>query len=128
LNLSGTQLPNTPKWVGTAGYRHVFDLPSNATAEAGVNAQFSVRRGVALVGSYRPDGSQIESGGYGILDLYGTYHFPDKHWSVTAYVNNVTDKVSFYNAAYNNSGTYANTVSGYLLPPRVFGVRVGLTF
>jgi iron complex outermembrane recepter protein len=128
LNLSGTQLPNTPKWAGTAGYRHIFDLLSNATVEAGANAQWMVRRGVALVGSYLPDGSQIDSGGYAILDLYGTYHFPNKHWSVTAYVNNVTDKVSFYNAAYNNSGTYANTVSGYLLPPRVAGVRVGLTF
>jgi iron complex outermembrane receptor protein len=128
LNLTGTQLPNTPKWAGTAGYRHIFDLPSNATLEAGANAQFSVRRGVALVGSYLPDGSQIESGGYAILDLYGTYHFPDKHWSVTAYVNNATNKVSFYNAAYNNSGAYANTVSGYLLPPRVVGVRVGLNF
>ena len=71
---------------------------------------------------------RIESGGYANLDLYGTYHFPDKHWSLTAYVDNVTDKVFFYNAAYIRSGAYANSVSGYLLPPRVAGVRVGLTF
>ena len=128
--LTNVARPAIPKWNGTVSYQHTFDLSSGADLVFGANAHFESGAWFDLThraNSYRA--------GYAMIDGSLTYNASDDKWSVSLFVNNVTNKAVIYGGTalvYNKSSAYsppnpnAWTVSIY--PPRTYGVRLSAKF
>lgn len=116
---SGQKIPTVPNWTGNASYSHVFKV-GNGSLEA---QAFAILRGP--VQFTLPTIDPI----YGVVRLRGhpqvtgnlslRYQPEGADWSVTGYVNNVTDKLYTLREGYSTT-THLRT--GQFNEPRVFGV------
>jgi len=121
IDCSGMPLPRAPKWSGTAGYQHRFDLKDGSSVVAGTDMSFGSRRYAAV------DYIAAENlPGYVRFNANLTYSSPDDHFSVTAFVKNI-----------GNRAVYIGGVEAPLSPgivytsvdsPRTYGIRVAGKF
>ncbi|RLA51308.1 MAG: hypothetical protein DRR42_10695 [Gammaproteobacteria bacterium] len=121
IDCSGFRLLKSPKWSGTVGYEHIFDIESGGRVLAGARVQFSSKY---LTGeNYLP---QQQQKAYTNTSLDLTYEAPTGEWSVTAYAKNLEDeaaKVSNLAAPFTPGLSY-----DVLRSPRTYGVRAQLSF
>jgi len=120
-DFSGNPLPKSPRRTLTVDYSHRFDLSNGATITAAARARF-VSKQYLLFDIRSP---VIRQDGYTTEDVNLTYDSPNGMWSVTAYGNNLSDELV---KAYAFATSTPNTYYGTYLPPRTFGVRVGVNF
>jgi len=121
VDCAGFQLAKAPKWSGSAGYKHAFDVGNGATVTAGVDTHFSSRiwGGVDFIANQRlPSYTQTNA------DL--TYMAPGGRWSLTAFVRNIENKAAYTNAF--EAQFVPGLVHASILAPRTFGVRVSAGF
>lgn len=125
IDCSGQQVPRTPRWAGTAGYSHVFELSGDSNLTFATDAQFASARW--LDNSYLPNG---RAAGYAVFNAQLTFSAPAKAWSVTAFVDNITNEAVYtggsqigFNAP-NGFRYYTATIQ----PPRFYGVRAKVNF
>jgi len=130
VDCSGFQLVRSPTWSGTAAYTHAFDLKGGATIDWSASTQFSSSHYLSI--------DFLESGlqkSYAMLNSDLTYTSPDKRWSITAYVRNLTGQaistqasrfpfVSAANPLLGQDSLFFNTIR----PPRTYGIRARFDF
>lgn len=130
VNCAGKPLVRAPRWTGSAGYSHTFDLGSSGRLTASADVQFS--SGSYLSVDFLEAGRQ---GAYALGNLDLTYVSDSGGLSVSAFVNNVTNKVVRNQAFRYPFVSGANPLAdpdGVVLatvrPPRTYGVRARLNF
>ena len=121
IDCSGMQLPRAPKWSGTAGYQHRFDLPDNSSITAGFDVNFGSRRYLAV--DYVPS---EHAPAYFRQNANLTYTLPNGNVSITGFVKNISNRAVYVggvNAALSPGMFYAVVDA-----PRTFGVRIAGKF
>ena len=118
----GMRRPLSPTLSGNASYEHTFELASGAEVAANANISFA---STSILSLAQPSPVGFSQSGYALGNLSLTYSAPAKAWSVTAYVNNVTNH--FVATSVLQSTTTGN-VFQQALPPRTYGVRASVKF
>jgi len=117
---SGVQLARAPKWAIQGAVSHSFFLPQNAKITAAVDALYNspYKLDVTAVGFLTQKAFTTVNADVG-------YHSGDGHWSVSAWIKNISDR-----AVYNDARRYGTSAfSGAdIRPPRTYGVRVNYDF
>lgn len=117
---SGKPTINSPKWSATLAYEHTFDLGGDMALVAGARAQIQSSQ------FYNVNFIEAEKqGGYAMADAFLTLEGPNKNWSLTAFVNNITDEAVF---ARTGTRPILNFSIATLRPPRTYGVRASVNF
>jgi iron complex outermembrane recepter protein len=121
VDCSGFQVARAPRWTGSASWEHVFALPSGASLTAQASAQYSSWRWGSV--DFTP---VTRLAGYGVGNFDMTYSAANDHWSVAAFIHNVSNKQIATGAIQQ---LFVPTVA-YLTvnPPRTFGGRVTVKF
>ncbi|HVI05709.1 MAG TPA: TonB-dependent receptor, partial [Sphingomicrobium sp.] len=122
VNCSGRRPPQSPKWAINLGLQQTFGLSSGARIV--FNGRAHYQSGTLASLEFLPDEYQAA---YWQGDLQLAYHDPSDHLSVTAFVNNVTNRTV---KGQTFLVTYAATPTAWaiLRPPRTYGVRLGYAF
>ncbi len=126
FDLSGTDVPLTPRSTYGVNYSHVFTIANGDTLSFAANSWLVM--------------SHLVSGNYGSNYTYTqpkyhktgvnlTYRTASSGWSVTAFVRNIENKATINTI----SGGYPvlpnlNYTNVMLDPPRTFGLRIGKEF
>ncbi len=124
IDISGNDLPHAPTTSITAIYEHDFHLPNGARLTPRITAQYQSAQWLSTFNL----GSGDKQGAYAREDVSLRYSEPQDRWWVSAYVQNVTNgKVR------TSSGRFALPDGSFLytsqyLPPRIFGVNLGVWF
>lgn len=120
VDCSGKPAVNAPKWSLNLSYSHTFELSADHDLILGARSRIESGRFMSI--DYRPEQHQ---GGYMTSDAWLTLEAPAQGWSVTGYVNNLTDK-----DVYSTSTTrpILNVVYNGLRPPRTYGLRGSVSF
>lgn len=116
---TGTRLQNAPSFTMTVDYKHTFDLANGA--EVVMHGQTRHESGQWVDYRHTP-GSYNDGFWRSLADI--SYHAPDKRWSITAFIDNITNDDALL-VANGGLGPY---MLGTPYPPRTFGVRVGAKF
>jgi iron complex outermembrane receptor protein len=126
-DLAGKRLPSAPKWKATGGvdYDHSLgSLPYEGTF--GANYVYTTKQNFSL----NQDPQTIQ-GAYGILNLSAGLKQPDRHYSITLFVDNVFDKGYAVNGG-NQFGNFGSRLATEYQPARDFerygGVRFAMEF
>jgi iron complex outermembrane receptor protein len=120
FDCSGVQLARAPKWSIQAAWSHSFFLPQGAKIVAGIDGQYN--------SAYKLDVTAVDfltQKSFTVANAELGYHSAEEHWSVTAWVKNISDR-----AVYNDARRYGvSSFSGAdIRPPRTFGVRLNYHF
>jgi iron complex outermembrane recepter protein len=122
VDCSGFQLAHTPKWSGSFGYNHRFELANGASVVPSVDMQFASQRWIQI--EFTP----IERApSYSVLDADLTYQSPRNHWSVTAYGENLTNR-AVYTSGARDPFTTAPYFAGSIQNPRIYGAKFKVNF
>ena len=126
-DLSGTRPPQAPKWKFTANFDYAHDLGS-LPFQGVITGAYTYQSRINY--SLSEDPTTVQKG-YGIANLSIGIRQPDRHYEVTAFVNNLFDK-HYYENLTNSSGSYAGALAIQSYLPRDFrryaGVRASYTF
>jgi iron complex outermembrane recepter protein len=122
-DLGGRELPRAPKWTGTLGYGHTWELPAG-TLTGHVDGQYSSSYVVDLLYFTYANPSLFTQGAYGLLNANLTWTSTDGRWSAGMYGRNLTNKAVLQQA--NPAGPV--NVVGVIGDPRTFGVRITAKF
>ncbi len=117
---SGVQLARAPKWAIQGALSHSFFLPQGAKIVAGVDALYN--------SSYKLDVTAVDfltQKAFTMVNADVGYHSGDGHWSVSAWIKNISDR-----AVYNDARRYGTSPfsGGDIRPPRTYGVRLNYAF
>ena len=125
VDCSGRDLLLTPTLTLGGGIEHTFRLGNGGDLVASVDARHESSRETQL--NYLPE---TKAPAYTKTDLNLTYHEPNRRWSLSAYVLNVTNKVIFAQTQVGRSYSIANggPTFVWLQPPRTYGARLHLDF
>ncbi len=119
VDLTGRALPRVPGTTIGLGYEHLWDLANGAALRAGLNAQWKSGYEVDLLTfNYSTTKS------YSLWNANLTYDAPGNRWSVSAYINNITNYAVLEQA--NTAGPV--NVYGVIGAPRTYGVRLSAKF
>lgn len=121
VNCSGLTPANSPEWTIAGGVEQIFDLHSAGRLILNLDARYqsSSYTGIELLPG------QLQHG-YGTVDAQLSYEAPGSHITVSAFVNNLTNKTA---VGFTEPFPRAPTIiSESLRPPRTFGVRAGYKF
>lgn len=119
IDCSGKPTVNSPNWAINVGYERTFELSNALEVVAGVRGNIESSR--FLNSNFKPEEAQD---GFATADAFLAVNTP-KGWSVTGFINNITDEVVLSRAG---SRPILDFSVGTLRPPRTFGVRVGYEF
>jgi iron complex outermembrane recepter protein len=121
VDIKGNPARQSPELAAAA---HVeYDIPT------GNDGLFTLSGGVSSKSRQYFSEFKLRSfsqGGYAIADAQISYAFPGRRWTAAAWVRNIGDRL-VESANYALSGTSYATARAFL-PPRTFGVTVGVTF
>jgi iron complex outermembrane receptor protein len=117
---TGVPLARAPKWAIQAAWTHNFFLPQGGKIVTGVDALYN--------SSYKLDVTAVDfltQKAFTIVNADLGYHTSDGHWTMSAWIKNISDR-----AVYNDARRYGvSTFSGAdIRPPRTYGVRVSYDF
>ncbi len=121
INCNGFQLPRTPKWSGTVGYTHTFDLANGAKIEFAPDMTFASSRWLSAEFV-----ENARAPAYALVNVSLTYRSPEDKYSVQLFVRNIGDK-----AVYTGTQQYpfiANYNGQDIAPPRTWGARFRARF
>jgi len=113
----------SPEWVIAGNIEQSFPVASGARIIASLFSRYESSRELDI--SYIPEthaGSSTRS------DAVLTYEPDGRRWSVSAFVNNIENKVVLSNATPNPSYSANGVVAATLRAPRTFGVRMSGKF
>jgi len=127
LDCSGQPLVRAPKWSGTVGYEHVFDLGGKQFT-LGIDGQFAGGQFITsdFIGSGHDDG-------YFLLNTHATLQLNDK-LRMTAWGRNLTRETVYVGGQRNNfsrpvsAGGDPTLFYAQIDAPRTFGVRLDADF
>lgn len=119
IDCSGRPTVNSPKWAINLGYERTFALTGDINLIFGARGNIESSR--FLNSNFRAEERQ---GSFAMADVYATLESAGG-WSVTGFVNNVTDKEVLARAG---TRPILDFPVGTLRPPRTYGVRFGLKF
>jgi iron complex outermembrane receptor protein len=100
---SGKPMPNSPKFKVVAGIDQRIPLSSGFQVALGAN--YAYRTAAQMLPDQNPQAIQ---GAFGILNLSAGVLSADGRWSLTAFVNNVTDRVYYVDVEDFFSGPWAS--------------------
>ncbi|MBB6253262.1 TonB-dependent receptor [Nitrospirillum iridis] len=112
-DLGGRSLPRTPRWTLNGGYEHTFDIDGGDTITTHVDTQYKSAYDADLISF-----THSRQGAYALFNARLTYSRPDWGVSVSAYVNNITNRAVLEQA--NTAGPVNRY--GVLNDPRTFGL------
>ena len=121
-NLAGNYLQNAPKYSGHLGLTYKVPLATAGKVTLHGETVFSDR--VYFTEFNNADASQ---GSYALLNFNARYEAAEGHWSVSAWVRNATDRLVQANNIIS-APLYASVRVGTLMPPRTYGVTLGVKF
>jgi len=116
---TGTRLQNAPAFTLTIDYQHTFDL--NNGGNIVLHAQTHHESGQWVDYRHTP-GSYSEGWWRSLADI--TYNSPERNWSVTAFIDNITNDDALL-VANGDLGPYMLATP---YPPRTFGVKIGVKY
>ena len=119
VDLTGRALPRVPKRTLTIGYEHQWDLGTGGYVRGGINAQWKDGYEVDLLTF-----NYSTTKAYSLWNANLTYSAPGDKWTLSAYVNNITNYAVLEQA--NTAGPV--NVFGVIGAPRTYGVRLGAKF
>lgn len=120
-NCSGRRPPNAPTWTASIGIEQTVPLGGwNLVLNARTRFQSSIITGLEYLPVQR-------EGSYWQSDASVTLNQADDRYFITAYVNNIENKLIVGNSFPNPFGG-ENLVVGSLKPPRTYGLRAGIRF
>jgi iron complex outermembrane recepter protein len=119
VDCGGKPQINTPEWSVNLSYEHTFNLSADYDLLVGGRARLEADR--FLSPEYLPEERQDS---YTQGDVYVTLRSA-ADWSVTGYVNNVTDETVY---AGTSLRPVLPVVYNILRPPRTYGLRVSAQF
>ena len=122
VNLSGNRLPQTPHWVISVGYDHVFELGSAGTVTASAYSRFK--------SDYYLDFYNFRDAhekAFTQTDLSLEYRTDNRRIAVRAYVQNLENYRPLVYAAYTAAGP-DDIFNWQFGAPRTYGVRVSFAY
>ena len=133
VNCAGASVPRTPEYSGSFNYGHVFTLHNNANVVFNGGGTFISPRFLTS-DFFTPE---TKDGSHAQFNADLGYISPNKKYSITAFVRNITNE-AVYQGAFSNvlngfpallgvTGT-PNFVARTISPPRTFGVRASVNF
>lgn len=124
---SGKPMPNSPKFKAVAGIEQRIPLPTGRF-ELELGANYAYRTSAQMLPDQNPQSIQRA---FGILNLSAGLRAPDAVWSLTAFVNNVTNHVyyvdveDFFNGPWASNAVIAQPARD---AQRYAGVRFAMQF
>lgn len=118
IDCSGVRLQRAPKFTGSAGYEHVFEIKGGAKIVAGADMTFGTGRYLTL--DFNPLSFDK---GYALFNADVTFFAPKDRWSITAYIQNI-GRTAFATGGNVNVGSMNATINA----PRTYGVRARYNF
>lgn len=119
VDCSGKPAINSPEWTLNLGYEHTLELENGMYLIAALWHHFETSRYVDI--GYREEQQQ---GAASTTDIALTFEYSDR-WSITAYVNNLTDE-TLISSAMARPGSGA--VYSSLKAPRTYGLKTTYRF
>lgn len=120
VDCSGKPQINAPRWTVNVSYEHEIPVGAVLTLTPGGRTQMKSSR--YLSPEYLPEEQQ---GAYITGDVFLTLANPERHWSLTAFCNNVSNRTLY---AGTSLRPVAPIVYNILEAPRTYGVRLGASF
>lgn len=118
IDCSGFPMMRTPKWVGSAGYEHRFDLANGGTITPSGDMTFASARFTSI------DFSPVtQDKGYVVVNGELAYAAPDNAWSIALWGQNLT-KTAFLTGGIQSGTINRPTIN----QPRTYGVRARVNF
>jgi len=116
FELTGYDMPNSPKWSGTLGYEHIFYFDNGGRLTSRIQTKYSqgyyTTHQVYLAGAWQDE--------YHMSDLYLTYYTPSDKYSVGLWSKNL-----------ENAAVTVRTLPAYrrqIAAPRTYGMTVSVKF
>jgi iron complex outermembrane receptor protein len=123
IDCSGKPLSQAPMFSATFGLTQNWDLAGRGTLAASASSHFETRTLASQTMDYV---AALEQNGWWMTDLTLTYTSSNDRFNVQAYVNNLADRAVKTNGA--SQPTTPTVYFANVLPPRMFGVRLGVKF
>ncbi|RYE00711.1 MAG: TonB-dependent receptor [Sphingomonadales bacterium] len=123
VDCSGLRALRSPEWVFAASFEQSFPLDSGDSIVANLFSRYESARELDI--GYIPE---TRAGSSTKTDAVLTYRFEKSRLSVSAFVNNIENKVVISNATPNPSYTANGVVAATLRAPRTFGLRLSGSF
>jgi iron complex outermembrane recepter protein len=121
VNYGGLQLIESPDFIGNVGYKHTFRLPGGAGVD--LNADTHYENGFWGTFNHAPTTHQPA---FTMTDANLTYRAASGKWNVGLWGRNLENKAVLGPGAYVGAGTIGGVY--WLLPPRTYGLKVGLNW
>jgi iron complex outermembrane recepter protein len=121
VNYGGLQLIEAPDVIANLGYRHTWKLPDGAGLE--FNADSHYENGFWGTFDHAPTTHQPA---FTKTDANLTYRPASGKWNVSAWAKNLENRAVIGPGAYVGAGTIGGVY--WVLPPRTYGVRVGINW
>jgi iron complex outermembrane receptor protein len=121
VNYGGLQLIEAPDVIANLGYRHTFRLPDGAALE--FNADSHYENGFWGTFDHAPTTHQPA---FTKTDANLTYRAASGKWNVSAWAKNLENRAVIGPGAYVGAGTIGGVY--WVLPPRTYGVRLGINW
>ncbi|MEM9234939.1 MAG: TonB-dependent receptor, partial [Pseudomonadota bacterium] len=130
FNIVGNNLPKAPKWQFRLGLQYEHELSNGGTITA--RGDWSYQDDI-FFNQFNDTGFEglpvepLEQDGYHWLKARIIYDDPSDSWTVSAFIDNITDEEVITNAVYNGavSGQFG---LGSLAPPRTYGAEITKRF
>jgi iron complex outermembrane receptor protein len=121
IDCAGYSVPHAPEWTGVVDYSHDFDLPNGGAIQLGASARLSSWAWLAV--DFVPE---ERAPAFHVLNADLSYMTPNRSWSVTGYVRNITNATEYTGGFL--SAQVPEIFSANINPPRTYGVQLHLHF
>jgi iron complex outermembrane receptor protein len=119
-DLSGNRTRMSPEWSVNVHPEYAFMLGNGGTISIGSNFAYKSKQYHTEFNDER-----LSQDGYIMLDANIMYESPDGVFSANAWVKNLTDELVY---AGSFSVSTSRAIGGTLMPPRTYGVTLGVAF
>jgi len=122
INLSGYQLPRSPKTKLNIGLQKEWDIPDGSAFTLRGEYHWTSR-----VYFSEFNDPLISQKGVSVWNARAVYETPNRRYRLTAYADNITDETIYANKLVGAAVLGFNIISS-AMPPRTFGVELGVNF
>lgn len=120
----GDRLPFSAEWTSSLGAGYSFPLSSGWNANFGGRVTYVGDRMSSFTSSAQAERFRLRS--YSTAKIYAGIQ--SLHWSINAYINNLTDTRGYLSATAQNATTGVSTYGLLLIQPRTIGASVTWIF
>jgi len=122
-DLSGQQVANAPKWMGSASAEYEFPVDDRVNAYLGGNVAYRGR-----YNGYITNSVYSEMGNYTLVNFNSGLRFPQSDWEVSFWIKNAFDKHYATVSASGGSSQYYGAYFASVGDPRTFGLTLRKSF